>query len=685
MKLIKGMNFLKLDIQYFANSSAMSTDNKYIKYKISITQNSQNVANNKTNVTVKVFVYRTNTGYTSYGSGTCYCKINGTKYSASITTSQKFTYNSNTVVFTKTLDIPHNADGTKTLTCSAWLDHDVVTSEEQSYSQVLTTIPRGSVLGTISNFTLGNAIDIPITKYSSSFTDTLVISLNGTTIKTIDGITNGYDVSFTTAELTKIYGLIPSGTTGTFTFKLTTKSGSTQIGTSSKTATGTIPSSVKPSISSVTVSEAGSVPSGWGVYVKNKSKLKFVVSASAGTGSSISSIKTTINGGTYTGSTITTNLINASGTLTATITVTDNRGRTATTTKNVTIVDYDVPYITSLTAIRCDKDGNPLENGTYAKVSLVGGVYSVSGKNTSSYSIKYKKTSETEYQTHTFDVTSSSISDSVILSGIETNSSYNIMGVIGDYFTEISENMNPPLMSVFRTMNFLQGGRGGAVGKMAELENVWEIAFQTKLTGGLMPIFLEADTDLNDVRIPNFYTGQNISSFNYGNCPLTSGTFYLEVVSMGTDGQVRQTITSCSKTNSVTYERVYYQETWGEWKNCFVGEEVIYDNAEGSNETITLSTPATQYEYLEIYFTDNNNSGCGYTKIYKPNGKVADLSLTEASSGATTYIRRTEYTISGSTITPNLEFAGYVKITNGTASTLSATNYLKITRVVGKR
>ena len=61
----------------------------------------------------------------------------------------------------------------------------------------------------------------PFWKYS------LKISVAGTTIKTINNITNGYDVSFTTTELTNIYKKLPSATSGTVTFKLTTKSGST--------------------------------------------------------------------------------------------------------------------------------------------------------------------------------------------------------------------------------------------------------------------------------------------------------------------------------------------------------------------------------------------------------------------------------------------------------------------------
>lgn len=66
-----------------AASGNFPTDNTYIVYWIEIIQNSQNIANNTTNVTVKVWCKRTNTGYTTTGNGTCYCTINGTQYSAS--------------------------------------------------------------------------------------------------------------------------------------------------------------------------------------------------------------------------------------------------------------------------------------------------------------------------------------------------------------------------------------------------------------------------------------------------------------------------------------------------------------------------------------------------------------------------------------------------------------------------
>lgn len=124
-----------------AVSKNFSTSNKYIVYWIEMIQNSQSIANNTSNVTVRVWVKRTNTGYTTYGSGTVYCTINGTRYSASITSSQTIT-SSPRVLFTKTLNISHNSNGTKVLGISASISHARFSSGTNSANFTLTTIPR---------------------------------------------------------------------------------------------------------------------------------------------------------------------------------------------------------------------------------------------------------------------------------------------------------------------------------------------------------------------------------------------------------------------------------------------------------------------------------------------------------------------------------------------------------------
>jgi hypothetical protein len=114
-------------------------------------------------------------------------------------------------------------------------------------------------------------------------------------------------------------------------------------------------------------------------------------------------------------------------------------------------------------------------------------------------------------------------------------------------------------------MHWLASGLGMAVGKVAELAGVLDIGFKTRFMGGILHPVLEPETDLNDVLTPNTYVGANISTYNYANCPLTSGTFTLEVVGMGEDGQAKQRLTYCHKTLAKAWERIYYAESWGEW------------------------------------------------------------------------------------------------------------------------
>lgn len=435
-------------------------------------------------------------------------------------------------------------------------------SRNNTYSYKMGVDPAASVLGSISNFTIGNAINIPITKYSSGFKDSLTISVAGTTIKTINNISNGYDVSFSSTELTNIYKKIPSSTTATFTFKLTTKSGSTTVGTSTKTATGTIPSSVKPSISSVTVTEANGTTAALGVYVKNRSKLKFVISASAGSGSSISSYKTTVNGASYSGSTITTNTITTSGTVTATITVTDKRGRTASTTKSVSVLNYANPYITSLTAFRCNSDGSANEKGTYMKISLTAGVTSLNGKNTYSYKIQYKKSSVSTYTTINITGQDQTCTYSTVVA-IESTSSYDIKAIAADYFTSVTISAQP-VPSVFRTMHFKAGGHGIGLGKMAEYEDVLDIGFETMFTGGIRAINIPSGSNLDSYQTPGFYNcPYSATAATLSNCPTGGRAFGMRVEQ--TNGVI-QTIHTYQNSGWRIYKRSYYYETgWGPW------------------------------------------------------------------------------------------------------------------------
>lgn len=151
-------------------SNTFSTSNSNVKYNIKIYQNWQSIEGNYSNVTVVVDFWRDNNGYSTYGSGTCYCKINGTTYSAGVSPSQKIT-SSGITLYSQTLNIYHEADGSKNLSVSSWISLDTpLSSSEQGFSEWLTTIPRASSISSISGGTLGNSVTVNISRATDSFT-----------------------------------------------------------------------------------------------------------------------------------------------------------------------------------------------------------------------------------------------------------------------------------------------------------------------------------------------------------------------------------------------------------------------------------------------------------------------------------------------------------------------------------
>lgn len=377
-------------------------------------------------------------------------------------------WSSNIVYTTDWFTISNKTSGTTSLSLNIYSGSGSTRNSTYSYS--LPIEPAASVLGSISSFTFGNAINIPITKYNSSFYDVLTISVGGTTIKTINGIVNGDDITFTSTELNNIYAKLPSATKGTVTFKLTTKtssSGST-VGTSTKTATGTIPSSVKPTISGITLTEATSgLASKFGAYIQNKSKITGTVNASAGSGSSISAYKTTINGSSYTSKTFTTGVLKTSGTNTITTTVTDKRGRSTSYSTTFSVLAYSKPTISTFKVERCNADGTLNDEGINFKVSVKSTITSLNSKNDSTYLLQYKLSSVDTWTTIGNTLSGYSINTSWVVTNIALNidNVYDFRLTIKDYFEEVVKSTN--VAESFTLMNFGNDGHSMAIGGVA--------------------------------------------------------------------------------------------------------------------------------------------------------------------------------------------------------------------------
>lgn len=171
-----------------------------------------------------------------------------------------------TVVASGTATIAHDSDGTKSfsLSCEAGI-YTYAVSATASGTHTLTTIPRASTI-TATNANMGSASTITITRASSSFTHTLTYTF-GTATGTIVTKTTNTSVSWTPA-LT-LANQIPNAVSGKCTITCKTYSGTTEVGSKTCTMTLTVPSSVKPTITSLTASRVDISITGlnWGTYV----------------------------------------------------------------------------------------------------------------------------------------------------------------------------------------------------------------------------------------------------------------------------------------------------------------------------------------------------------------------------------------------------------------------------------
>lgn len=248
---------------------------------------------------------------------------------------------------------------------------------------------------------------------------------------------------------------------------------------------------------------------------------------------------------------------------------------------------YTKPRITNLAITRVNSSNVEADDGTNARVSFKWAC----DKTISSIVIKWKLTTASTYSnsyTVSASGTSGTVSQVIGSNSLSTESSYDIHIMVTD--SAGSSYATGILPSMKFIVDFLAGGNGAAVGKAAELDGVFDIGFKTRLFGGVLYPVIEQNTDLNSILTPNTYAGENANSANYGNCPITNGTFTLEVMSAGPNGQLLQRLTVCDKTKPAVYERFYYTSAWGEWHGGWIyptlgSDFVMYGTDEAANKT----------------------------------------------------------------------------------------------------
>lgn len=461
-------------------SGNFNTTNQYIKFNVVVDLVSQDIANNSSVVNVRVNIWRTNSGYTTYGSGTLYTNIDGVQRNVSITPSHKIT-NSAITLFNQNISVGHNSDGSKTLVLGLSISHNQFNSSPTNveFRCNLKTIPRASSFTlSSSSVNAGTSITGTISRANGSFKHDVYLGF-GT--KTWTLATN-VDTSFSATIPMDTLKEIPNAIQGQGNIRVVTKNGNSEVGQQATTFYISAPSNIVPSFSSLAIERVDNgVPSAWGVYVKGKSKAKLTINGASGIhGSTIN--KYEISGGGYstTGSSFTTGVLNTAGTITFTGVITDSRGRTATKTVNCSVVDYFSPSVREFVIGRCNSSGTLTDEGTYVKVKAVLNYASVSSKNTISARVEYKTKSATTW-TSAGAIASGK---EVIIGGgkIDANTSYDIRLIVQDAFETVTVPMTIPTAST--TIDFRNGGKGIAIGKVAEKDGFevnWDSNFLTTL------------------------------------------------------------------------------------------------------------------------------------------------------------------------------------------------------------
>lgn len=613
-------------------------------YRIQIawTVDSQSVANNTSTVTAKVQLVSTGSSYTinSSASKSGSLTINGTKYTFSFTAA--LSGSQTKTLYTKTVTIPHNSDGTKTCAFSATCGINVTLSGTYygnvtaSGNGTFNTIARASTISSVTSSVSvngTNAVTVNITRAASSFTHTVVFSF-GSYSKTTTGV--GTSTSYAIPQ--SWLNAIPNSTSGTAKVTVTTYSGSTKIGSAvSKSFKITVPASVVPTISAVSLTEAVSgLAAQFGGYVQNKSKIACKVTAAGAYSSTIKTYKTTVQGANFSSSAFTSGFLTKSGTSNVTVTVTDSRGRTATTTKSITVIAYTAPKITSFQGFRCLADGTENYEGTYINAAVKFSISAVGDKNTKTYAIEYKKTSATAWTAlasgSVYSLNQSIISASGVFS---VDSSYDIRLSVTDYFGTVRSTFEIP--TAFTLLDFNASGKGLAFGKVSELTEGIEFAMKTVFSHAETPssvTYLTEGQDLNDILEPGFYTIPTTAiSGTLLNRPYTgTSTGSLVVLREGNGLQKAQILHIASKANGWIFERSYYSGTWGEWNTVYNGGsgKILWTGAMymTAGHKATLSEAVSkQPSGIVLVFSRYDNGAAAehnYNSFFVPKALVAE-------------------------------------------------------------
>lgn len=567
--------------------------------------NRQDTVNNRSTVNLQARL-RTN-GYASVWGVTAPMTIYVDGTGEIVNASVNIGTNSSLLIFGKDYVVNHDGNGNKTVNISFKVDINTggYGSATVSLSIPLPQIHRASDVSAATG-TIGSAMTINISRKNSAFTHTVKYSFGSKsgTIATNVGTSCSWTPS---ADLATV---IPSATSGIGGITVDTYSGSTKIGSKSAQLTLNVPTSMTPSLGSITLTDSNTAVKNLlntaNTFAEIVSDIKVAFNSATGVqGSTITGYhaeivnknqSTNANNGNL-------GLMKWNGSAQVKAWVTDSRGRSSNSvTTNITVLEYFLPTLT-FTAVRGDtnQSSDKIVVTRTAKIAplKIGNVQ----KNSFKLSFKTAPFGSTTYTADTGagvndKVTNTLTNSKATLSGtFDIGKSYEVYGVLEDALTSSGTVKAPPVSPEKMVMGMAE--TAVSFGKYPEnkeaVDSDWVFKYKNKdiqhhqLTNNNgTAINLANGTDLNTITETGFYNGSNLV-----HAPDGSGAHswrYIRVTKhTNSNGFVLQE--AIDFYGAVSAFRVQAASTWRDWQYVAVQNKVVEFTAVNQTKVYTATIP----------------------------------------------------------------------------------------------
>ncbi|MDU3800139.1 MAG: DUF859 family phage minor structural protein [Streptococcus sp.] len=512
--------------------------------------------------------------------------------------------NSTLLIFGKNYVVGHDDNGNKTVTISFKVDINVggYGSSTVSLSIPLPQIKRASTISDVTG-TLGSPMTLDISRKDSSYTHNLKYEfgeLSGT-IATDVGTSCSWTPPLSLATA------MPNRTSDWGQIVLETYSGSTKIGQTNCILTLNVPTSMTPSLGSITLTDSNTAVKNLlntaNTFAEIVSDIKVAFNSATGVQDSTitgyhaeivnKNQSTNANNGNL-------GLMKWNGSAQVKAWVTDSRGRSSNAvTTNITVLEYFLPTLT-FTAVRGDtnQSSDKIVVSRTAKIAplKIGNVQ----KNSFKLSFKTAPFGTTTYTSDTGagvndKVTNTLTNSKAILSGtFDIGKSYEVYGVLEDALTSSGTVKAPPVSPEKMVMGMAE--TAVSFGKYPENTNAvdsdWVFKYKNKdiqhhrlsANDGSAVLIPKNGTDLNTITESGFYRGYNLV-----NAPIEAGWSYIRVSRHeGTSWIVQEAI---DYTGSVSAYRVKANNSWKAWKQYAIQNSVAQFTAVNQSKVYTATIP----------------------------------------------------------------------------------------------